>query len=128
VETIEEAELRKASEVDDGARIPGVVVVGEDPADVGPPKAAFGGVDVMVVIRVAVVATVMGSPPQDAFLAGSFGEKGEQELCGAAQTVAAVTEVAMVAGCDGEHAKGIRSESEPEQLPREGGEEGCNDG
>ena len=67
-----------------------------------------GGVNIVLVIRVPVVVAVHGGPPERPALHGSETEQGEEKLGDPRGVVGAVAEVAVVDGCDREHAGEIQ--------------------
>ena len=68
-------------------------------------------------IGVAVVVTVMGSPPQRATLDRAVADAGEHELEEATGAVGAVRQVAVVKTGDGEHAHGVERHRHPHGGP-----------
>jgi len=63
-------------------------------------------------VGVAMVATMVGSPPQRTALGGRRAEQSEHELHGPRRPERPVREVAMVEGSDGEHAQQIRGRAD----------------
>ena len=100
-------ELGVLREVGDrvGRRV--VVLLAQNPADVGPPEAAARRVDVGRHVRVLVVMAVMPGPPQHALLRGRRTAERHDELHHAPELVRAVAEVAVVTRRDEEHAQGV---------------------
>ena len=81
-----------------------VVAIGHDPTNVGPEETEErGGVDVIVLVGEAVMMTVVGGPPEDAFLGGSHSHEGDYELEYATGFVGAMREIPVIAGGDPEH-------------------------
>ena len=88
---VEPAELGKFGEVGDVVEARIVVAVGDDPANVGPEEAEKRrGMDVVVLIGEAMMMTMMGGPPEDAFLDGGHGQEGDDELEDAAGLIGAM--------------------------------------
>jgi hypothetical protein len=66
-----------------------------------------------------VVITVMGRPPEDAFLPRRLGQNRHEELRDAAQAVRPVAEVPVVAGGDAEHPDDVARDEPPDEGPLE---------
>src|SRR5579871_6877133 len=79
-----------------------------------------------IFVRVAVMHTMMGSPPKDAFLPGGLRQKCHQELPSSPQLVASVAEVAVVSGRDTKHPHDVDRQHEPDPRPAERHEEHGN--
>src|ERR1700719_3443434 len=101
---VEPTELGKFGEVGDVVQAGVVVAIGDDPTNVGPEETEErGGVDIIVLVGEAVMMTVVGRPPEDAFLGGGHGHKGDYELEYAAGFVGAMRKIPVIAGGDPEH-------------------------
>jgi hypothetical protein len=64
-------------------------------------------VDVLLVIRVAVVVSMLGRPPEDSLLTGGLSQEGHQQLPNPAETVASMAEIAVISGSDAEHSDSV---------------------
>ena len=100
---VQEAELGVVREVLDGPVFRVVVPVTGNPADVTPPEALHRGVDVLGLIRVAVVVPVVRAPPEGTLLRGHAAAERQHELHDAARLEGPVREVAVIARSDKEH-------------------------
>ena len=120
----EEPQLGVLGEVLDRVRVPALVLVAEDPADVAPPEALERRVDVALGVAEAVVVAVVAGPPEGALLGRHAAAEGEDELERAARLVGAVGEVAVVAGGDEPHAPEVEDGAEGERPPGHTGDEG----
>ena len=80
-----------------------------DPTDVAPPEAVLlGRMHIDLFVAVAVMAAMVGGPPQWAALDRSSTQQRHAELRGARGLEGAVAEVAVVEARDGEHAHHIQ--------------------
>ena len=100
---VQPAQLGVLGEVLDVVWVPGVVLVAQDPSDVAPPEALQRRVQIELGVAVAVVVAMVAGPPQRALLRRRRAADGHHELHAPAELVAAVGEVAVVAGGDEEH-------------------------
>src|SRR5947209_16940140 len=102
---VQPAQLRVAAPITDDWPVGFFIILGENPADMGPPKAVDPGrVRILGGIRMAMVLTVVSGPPKRPFLHGAASETGEHKLKPPARFIRAVGEVAVVSGGDAEHA------------------------
>src|SRR5215207_7296232 len=86
----------------------------ENPAYVGIEESLVAWrVDIVLGVRMQVMMAVLGGPPENAFLRRALGEKGEDELESPAGAVSAMREVSVVARTDGEHAKPVEGDPDP---------------
>src|SRR5215204_2143055 len=86
----------------------------ENPAYVGIEESLVAWrVDIVLGVRMQVMMAVLGGPPENAFLRRALGEKGEDELESPAGAVSAMREVTVVARTDGEHAKPVEGDPDP---------------
>ena len=107
--SVEPSQFAKAREIFDRAPIRSVESAADDPTDVRPPEPVFNRrMNVAFLIRVFVMAAMMRSPPQRAFLNGHRAEQGEQELNEAASLERAMGKIAMIPGGQSEHAYGVK--------------------
>src|SRR5262245_36137625 len=74
-------------------------------------------------IAVTVMVAMVTGPPEWTLLHAGGSAEGHQELHRAAELVAAVREVAVVAGGDEEHTHGVQGEAQREVLPAGAGKE-----
>src|SRR5579863_10108999 len=101
---VEPAEFREFGEVGDVVQARVVVAIGHDPTNVGPEETEErGGVDVVVLVGKTVMMTMVGGPPENAFLGGGHGHEGDYELECAAGFVGAMRKIPVIAGGDPEH-------------------------
>ncbi len=108
MEAVEPHQLRVAREVLDGLVLRRPVLVAENPARVAPPEALLHGrVDVLLLVRVAVVVAVVRRPPQHALLRGGGAHEGQDELEDAVRLVGPVGEVAVEARGNPPHAQQV---------------------
>ena len=97
---------------------------GQDPADVGPPKAvADGGVQVLGRVRGAVVVPMLRRPPQRPLLGCATPQPGQHELERPARLVRAVGEVTVVAGSHADDLEEVASHAESQGKHVRAGEE-----
>ena len=94
-----------------------LVLGGEDPAHMAPPKPVTGRVHIVVEVGVAVMDPVVAGPPQRALLYGGGPAEGHQELGHPAHAVAAMGEVPVVAGGDEEHPAQVEHRAEDPVVP-----------
>src|SRR3954453_13213274 len=94
------------------------MLAGENPAQVGVEEALVAGrVDIVLGVGVPVMVAVLGGPPQDALLGRALSQQGKDELKHSAGAVSAMGEVAVVARSDGEHAKPVEGNPDPNRCP-----------
>ena len=82
-------------------------------------------VGILFGVRVGVVVTMGGRPPEGAELGRGGGEHGEQKLEQAAGAEAAVREIAVVGGRHAEHADRIGGQAHQQGLATHPGPEGA---
>src|SRR5438093_8165922 len=118
--TVQPAEFRIDLEVTYQSFVIFVKFVRQNPADMRPPESsADWRVDVVFIIRVAVMVSMMRRPPKDALLRAGLREKRHQKLEGAAELVRPMTEVAVVARSRAKRAKKISRGQKDDVLPAE---------
>src|SRR3954447_2248229 len=94
------------------------MLAGENPAQVGVEEALVAGrVDIVLGVGVPVMVAVLGGPPQDTLLGRALSQQGEDELKSSAGAVSAMGEVAVVARSDGEDAKPVEGDPDPDCRP-----------
>ena len=102
----------------------GVLVLGrQDPPHVAPPEPVARRVDVPVEVGEAVMDPVVAGPPERTLLEGGGAAEGHEELGHPAHAVAAVGEVAVVAGGDEEHPAQVQDGTQHPVLPGDHHEE-----
>src|SRR6201992_2686203 len=105
VKFIEPAQLWEFREVYDVIRARVVVTIGNDPTDVRPEKAEERGrVEILFLVGKTMMVAMMRRPPEDAFLRGRHGHKGDHELKYAACLVGAMRKIAVITGGHPKHA------------------------
>ena len=113
---VQPEQLGIAGEVGHLRQVGGIVLPGENPADMGIEEAAVTrGVNVVLRVGMDVVVAVLGRPPQHALLGGALREAGEDELECPTRGEGAVRKIAMVGRADGEDPHGIEREADPQR-------------
>src|SRR5439155_21327519 len=108
--SVQPAQLREPAPILDDRPVGLFVVLGENPADMGPPKAVDPGrMRILDRIRMAVVLAVVSRPPERSLLHGAASQTGEHKLKPPARFIRAMREVAMVAGGESEHAYEVKA-------------------
>src|SRR5271170_7148116 len=121
---VQPSEFGEFGEVADVVEARFVVTVGKNPADVRPPKAEQGGrMEVVFLVRIAMMMPVMSGPPEHSFLRGRHRHPGDDELKPAAGLEGAMREVTMVARGDKEHANFVSQQAGEGVIPFEREEE-----
>lgn len=113
MQAIQPAQLRITRPIADD--IPGCVdvIFREDPTQVRPPETGdVRGVGIVRRVGEAMVLAMVRCPPQWAFLQSATAEAGDEELHHAAGFVGAMSEVAVIAGRNAEHAGEVEDSAE----------------
>src|SRR5262249_60841699 len=98
----------------------GVMTAREDPAHVAVEEALMARrVHVDLGVRVEVMVSVLGGPPQHALLRRALRQNREQELERAAGRIGAMREVTVIAGADREDAQPVEPDAEKDRGPRD---------
>ena len=118
------AQFGVGGEVLDVVEVGLLVLGGEDPADVTPPEAVPGRVDVVIQVGVPVVLPMMTGPPERPLLYRGGPAERHHELRHPTHLVAAVGEVPVVSGGDAEHPGHVEDGAEDPVLPADHHEEG----
>ena len=92
--------------------------VDHHPKDVGPPKAAGGGIEVLGLVGVAVVDAVICAPVERAVFEGARSEEGVKQAQRPRRFVAAVTEQTVVADGDAQPTSEVPDDEEDRLHPR----------
>src|SRR5438876_485657 len=118
--SVQPAQFRIYFEVANQAAVVFIVIIGKNPADVRPPESGSDrGMDIFLIVRMAMVVSVMCGPPQDALLDARLREKGHEELRRPIQFIRSMAEVTVVAGGCTERASGICDKQENYVFPAE---------
>ncbi len=120
---IEPTELWKCREVGNAALGSRLVLIGEEPTDMAPPKAFTRRMNIERLIGVQVMIPVMPSPPQHALLRRHRSPECHDELHSSAQAVRTVREVSVIAGRDKEHTDHVQREAKDNVSPRDPGKQ-----
>ena len=121
---LQPAQFGVGGEVLDAVEVRLLVLGRQDPADMAPPEPFTGRVHVAVEIGVAVVDPMVARPPEGALLDRHGATEGHQELGDPPHLVAAVGEIAVVAGGDAEHPGHVEDGTQHPVLPGDRDEEG----
>src|SRR5262249_16411245 len=104
---VQPAQFRKLGEVADVIKTRVVVFFGNNPANVRPEKSKKSGrVQIIFLIREAVMMAVMRRPPENSLLRGRLRHERDHELKRTALPIRAVGKITVITGRDEEHPYG----------------------
>src|SRR5205823_4297755 len=110
---VQPAQLRVTAPVMNDRPVSLLVVLGENPADMRPPKTVSPWrVRILGGVRMAMVLAVVSGPPKRSLLHSAASQTGQHKLKPSARLIGAMREVAVVAGCYSEHAREVKAGTE----------------
>lgn len=121
MKAIQPAKFWVFREILDPSPVGFVIGIAQDPARMRPPETvANRGVDVLSLVREAVMVPVVSGPPESALLRAGLGEEGHEELAYAAQFVRPMREIPVIPRSHSEHSDHVHGEAERDPFPCEG--------